>query len=76
MKRFTKLASNNHSENIIVNALVQIQAKEKLDEGKAESNYKDAIFNKIYKPIEKLQTNMIISFQIIKSYSKDYQSFL
>ena len=72
MKRFTKLASNNHSENIIVNALVQIQAKEKLDEGKAESNYKDVIFNKIYKPIEKLQTNMIISFQIIKSYPKDY----
>ena len=72
MKRFTKLASNNHSENIIVNALVQIQAKEKLDEGKAESNYKDVIFNKIYKPIEKLQTNMIISFQIIMSYPKDY----
>ena len=70
------MASNNHSENIIVNALVQIQAKEKLDEGKAESNYKDVIFNKIYKPIEKLQTNMIISFQITKSYSKDYQSFL
>ena len=76
MKMFTNLPSNHHSENIIVNALVQIQAKEKLDEGKAESNYKDTIFNKIYKPIEKLQTNTIISFQIIKSYPKDYQSFL
>ena len=30
---------------------------------------------KLY-PIEKLQTNTIISFQIIKSYPKDYQSFL
>ena len=73
---FTNLASNHHSENIIVNALVRIQAKEKLDEGKAESNYKDTIFNKLYEPIEKLQANTIISFQIIKSYPKDYQSFL
>ena len=76
MKMFTNLASNHHSENIIVNALVRIQAKEKLDEGKAESNYKDTIFNKLYEPIEKLQANTIISFQIIKSYPKDYQSFL
>ena len=76
MKMFTNLASNHHSENIIVNVLVRIQAKEKLDEGKAESNYKDTIFNKLYEPIEKLQANTIISFQIIKSYPKDYQSFL
>ena len=76
MKMFTNLASNHHSENIIVNVLVRIQAKEKLDEGKAESNYEDTIFYKIYKPTEKLQTNTIISFQIIKSYPKDYQSFL
>ena len=76
MKMFKNLASNHHSENIIVNALVRIQAKEKLDEGKAESNYKDTIFNKLYKPIEKLQRNTVISFQIITSYLKDYQSFL
>ena len=56
MKMFTNLASNHHSENIIANALVRIQAKEKLDEGKAESNYKDTIFNKLYELIEKLQT--------------------
>ena len=55
---------------------MRIQAKEKLDEGKAESNYKDTIFNKLYEPIEKLQTNTVISFQIIKSYPKDYQSLL
>ena len=66
---FTNLASNHHSGNIIANALVQIQVKEKLD-------YKDTIFNKLYEPIEKLQTNTVISFQIIKSYPKDYQSFL
>ena len=39
---------------IIVNALVRIQAIEKLDEEKAESNDKDTIFNKLYEPIEKL----------------------
>ena len=72
---FTNLTSNHHSENIIVNDLVQIQVKEKLDEGKAESNYKDTIFNKLYEPTEKLQANTIISFQIIKSYPKDYQPF-
>ena len=37
MKMFTNLASNYHSENIIVNALVRIQPKEKFDKGKAES---------------------------------------
>ena len=76
MKMFTNLASNHHSENIIVNALVQIQAQEKFNEGKAESSCKDTIFNKLYEPIEKLQTNTVTSFQIIKSYPKDYQSFL
>ena len=76
MKMFTNLASNHHSENIIVNALVRIQAKEKLDEGKAESNYKDAIFNRLHEPTKKLQTSIVLSFQIIKSYPKDYQSFL
>ena len=39
---------------IIVNALVRIQAIEKVDEEKAESNDKDTIFNKLYVPIEKL----------------------
>ena len=39
---------------IIVNALVRIQAIEKLDEENAESNDKDTIFNKLYEPIEKL----------------------
>ena len=39
---------------IIANALVRIQAIEKLDEEKAESNHKDTIFNKLYEPIEKL----------------------
>ena len=76
MKMFTNLASSHHSGNITANALVRIQTKEKLNDGKAESNYKDAIFNKLFEPIEKLQANAIISFQIIKSYPKDYQSFL
>ena len=75
MKMFRNLASNDHSENIIGNALVRIQAKEKL-EGKAESNYKDTIFSKLYELIKKLQTNTIMSFQINKSCPKDYQSFL
>ena len=39
---------------VIANALVRIQAIEKLDEEKAESNQKDTIFNKLYEPIEKL----------------------
>ena len=38
----------------IVNALVRIQAKEKLDEEKTESNHKDTIFNKLDEPIQKL----------------------
>ena len=38
----------------IVNALVRIQAKEKLDEEKAESNHKDTMFNKLDEPIQKL----------------------
>ena len=54
-KIFTNLVSNHHSENIIVNALVRMQAKEKLDEGKAESSYKDTK----KKPIEKLQTTIL-----------------
>ena len=55
MKMFTNLASNDHSEiYIIVDALVRIQAIEKLDEKKAESNDKDTIFNKLYETIEKL----------------------
>ena len=53
MKIFLDLASNHHCENIIVNALMWVQAKETLDERKVESNYKDTIFNKLYKPIEK-----------------------
>ena len=73
---FTNLASNHHSESILVSALLWNQAKEKLDKGKAESNYKDTTFNKLYEPIEKLQTNTVITFQIIKSYPQDYQSFL
>ena len=39
---------------VIANALVRIQAIEKLDEEKGESNHKDTIFNKLYEPIEKL----------------------
>ena len=65
MKMFTNLGSNHHSENIIVNALVRIQAKEKLNEGKAESNNKDTIFNNLYEPIEKLQANTIISLYVL-----------
>ena len=76
MKIFTNLVLNHDRENIILNASMRIQAKDKIDEGKAESNYKDRILNKRYEPIEKLQTNTVISFQIIKSYPKDYQSFL
>ena len=65
------MTSNHPSENIIVNALVQIQDKEKRDKGKTESNYKETIFNKLYKPIEKLETNTIKSSKVIKSYPKD-----
>ena len=59
---------------IIVNALVRIQAIEKLDEEKAESNHKDTIFNKLYEPIEKLYTNTVIfsNYQVIP---KRYQPF-
>ena len=50
---------------IIVNALAQIQDKEKFDEEKAESNHKDAIFNKLYEPTQNLETNTIIFYQVI-----------
>ena len=59
---------------IIVSALVRIQAIEKLDQEKVESNHKDTIFNKLYEPIEKLKTNTVIfsNYQVI---SKRYQPF-
>lgn len=54
---------------IIVNALAQIQAKEKFDEEKAESNRKDGILNKLYEPTQNLETNSQ------KSYPKDISPF-
>ena len=55
---------------VIVSALVRIQAIEKLDEEKAESNHKDTNSINFTSPL-KNDKEIQSSFQIIKSHPKD-----
>ena len=51
LKTFTNLTSNHHTENIIFNAIVRMQAKEKLEGEKSISSQSEA-FQVMYNPIK------------------------
>ena len=80
LKTFTNLTSNHHTENIIFNAIVRMQAKEKLEGEKVISSQSKA-FQVMYNPIKEKLQNSLISFDwiekhpgIIKHYLNNWQT--
>lgn len=66
LKKITKLTSNHHADNILVNLLIRIQANYIMKGDEIQLNRKN-LFEKLYKPIKMKQTNTLISYEWIKS---------
>lgn len=56
IKTMTKLTSNNHTENVICNALIRVQASAKLGEGNIPEDHHDNMFESLYQTIKKTLT--------------------
>ena len=75
LKTFTNLTSNHHTENIIFNAIVRMQAKEKLEGEKSISSQSEA-FQVMYNPIKQKLQSSLISFDWIEKHPWGYQALL
>ena len=75
LKIFTNITSNHHTENIIFNAIVRSQAKEKFEGEKVISSQSKA-FKVMYNPIKEKLQNSLISFDWIEKHPWDYQALL
>lgn len=77
IKSVTKLTSNNHPDNIISNAMIRLQAAEKINAGQyAIQSFCSSLIHKLYQPISRNLDNTIIPFHWIRNYSRDYQVLL
>ena len=76
LKTFTNLTLNHHSDHVVVNALVQTQAKEALNPNKLHNLTDEKNFKNLYLPIKRTLCDTIISFTWIKRYFRDCQTLL
>ena len=76
IKTDTKLTSNFHSDQLVSNIIIWLQAREVLNNGNANNKYKNSYFHAIYRPIKFTLRNSIISFEWIRKYSNKYQCLL
>ena len=75
IKSITNATSNRHAQHIINNLFVRVSVSDKRE----KKSTSQRIENKISKQFQNLQeapTNTIVSFQTIKKYHTQYQSFL
>ena len=75
IKTDTKLASNHHSDNVIINAMIRIQARKVINNTPC-SNKNNSYVTELYKPISTSLTNTLVPFRWIKSHSREYQCLL
>ena len=76
LKTFVKLTSNYHNDNILLNSLILLQAKDKLDSNYSNTNSMETKFFSLYDPLKKVQQNTVISFSFLNRYRCDYQALL
>ena len=76
LKTLAKLTSNHHDDNIILNSLIRLQAKDKLASSHEKSGKSQSSFTDLYFPLKALQQNTVIPFTYIKKYHQDYQVLL
>ena len=75
IKVATNLTSNHHPPNVIVNALIRLQAKDQLNENQLTPE-KESNLNYMYNTIKHQFKNTIISFDWVKKYRRQYQCLL
>ena len=51
IRRDTKLTSNFHSDQLVSNIIIRLQAREILNNGNVDNKYKDPYLHEIYRPI-------------------------
>ena len=52
IRRDTKLTSNFHSDQLVSNIIIRLQAREILNNGNVDNKYKDPYLHEIYRPIK------------------------
>ena len=52
IKTDTKLTSNFHSDQLVSNTIIRLQAREILNNGKVDHKYKNSYLHEIYNPIK------------------------
>ena len=60
IKTDTKLTSNFHSDQLVSNIIIRLQAREMLNNGNADSKYKNSYLHAMYRPIKVILRNSII----------------
>ena len=60
IKTDTKLTSNFHSDQLVSNIIIRLQAREILNNGNADSKYKNSYLHAMYRPIKVTLRNSII----------------
>ena len=75
IKITTNLTSNHHPPNVIVNALIRLQAKDQLNENQLTPE-KESKLNDMYSRIKQQLKNTMIGFDWVKKYRRQYQCLL
>ena len=71
----TNLTFNQHPPNVIVNVLIRLQAKDRLNENQLTPE-KESKLNNMFSTIKQRFKNTIISFDWVKKYRRQYQCLL
>ena len=71
-----KQIPNFHSDQLVSNVIIRLQAREILNNGNVDNKYKNSYLHEIYRPIKVTLTNSIILFRWIRKYSNEYQCLL
>ena len=74
IKTDTKLTSNFHSDQLVSNIIIRLQAREILNNGNASNKYKNSYLHTIYRSIKVTLRNSIIAW--LRKCSNKYQCLL
>ena len=74
IKTDTKLTSNFHSDQLVSNIIIRLQAREILNNGNASNKYKNSYLHTIYRSIKVTLRNSIIAW--MRKCSNKYQCLL
>ena len=69
---FTNITSNDHSDQVVTNALIRTPAKEQLQQQPPKSRADEKIFKNLYLPLNELLNHTIIPFTWMKKYFRDF----